>query len=58
MVFDVRIGFYDDLLNKEIVKMIEVIKEIFRLLGVLCRGLENVLFLFVMIFIYRKYCEV
>lgn len=58
MVFDVRIGLYDDPPNKETVKMIEATKETFRLLGVLCRGLENVLFPFVTTPTYRKYCEV
>ena len=58
MAFDVRIGLYDDPPNKETVKMIEATKESFRLLGVLCRGLENVLFPFVTTPTYRKYCEV
>ena len=58
MAFDVRIGLYDDPPNKETVKMIESTKESFRLLGVLCRGLENLLFPFVTTPNYRKYCEV
>jgi len=57
MAFDVRIGLYDDPPNKETVKMIEATKESFRLLGVLCRGLENLLFAFVTTPNYRKYCK-
>lgn len=37
--------------------MIEATKESFRLLGVLCRGLENLLFAFVTTPNYRKYCK-
>ena len=58
MAFDVRIGLYDDPPNKETVKLIEVTKESFRLLGVLSRGLEHVLFPFVTTPNYRKFCEV
>ena len=58
MAFDVRIGLYDDPPNKETVKMIEATKEVFRLLGVLIRGLESVLFRFVTTPNYRKFCEV
>ena len=58
MAFDVRIGLYDDPPNKETVKMIDATKETFRLMGVLSRGLESVLFPFVTTANYRKFCEV
>lgn len=58
MVFDIRVGFYDDLLNKEIVRMIEVIKEVFKYLGKLLVGWEGLFFRFVIILSCRKYFEV
>lgn len=58
LVFDVRVGMYDDLLNKEIVKMIKLSLDVFLFMGKLNKGWESFIFNFMMIFMYLKFCEV
>ena len=57
MVFDARVGLYDDPQNKDAVDMIHATLETFACWGKLVTGWESVLFRFATTPSYRKFCK-